>query len=162
MPNFTGISVYPWEQEHAPISLTKLNSLSAVGLNALMNEVRNNFAATNVLVSDTIIIWVVDEIGDIWFAIEEMFHDGAPTGLPKFQDFEPTRGIRKLGHPSLISAGNGRIGGEIDFCNTTSPPIWMINNRSGRYGRHETRTLRHLRNAANEFRSYGIELEIES
>jgi hypothetical protein len=126
-----------------------------------MSEIREGFSLAKVLINDVAIIWAVDSVGSIWFSIEEIFYDGRATGLPRFQSFEPARGVPKLGHPSLISAGKGRIAGEVYLDSSAPTPIWMINNRSGRYGRHKSRTFRHLQNAANEFRSFGIELAVE-
>ncbi len=159
--NFSGVAVYAWENDYQPDSLTRLTRTSAERLKGLLDEIRRGSAAGNVLVNDIIFLWVGDDPGAIWFALEEMFHDGVPTGRPKYQTFEPTAGIAKLGHPALISAQKGRIGGEIYLNPDAATPAWIFNNRSGRYGRHKSRTFRHLKNAANQFRSFGIELELE-
>lgn len=161
VPNSRGVDVYQWERTHEPISLFKLNSTSAPHLRELMMQLGRDFACVDVLSRDVLLIWVVDQAGEVWIAIEELFYEDTAVGLPHFRTFEPTADWPKLGHPSLIAASAGRIGGEILMTRNASLSTWTINKRSGRYGRHPSRTFRHLKNVANVFRSYGIELNVD-
>jgi hypothetical protein len=160
MPNFRGITVYDFEKTFAPHSLTTLGRETARQLKSFMDEVLRGFEAGRLLSNDINVIWIATEDGEILFAVEEMFHQGEAVGRPKFREFLPTFGIQKLGHPSLINGDPGRIAGEIYF-GINESTYWIINNRSGRYGLHKSRTYMHLKNVANKFRSYGIELKIQ-
>ncbi|GEM_PF-6456954 len=144
-----------WEELHTPSSRCKLEATSVAQLSLFMKEVELGWRLGLLLVHDVLLIWVVDEAGDIWFAIEELIVDGRPTGHPRhislLKQLGKAQEVDKLGHPSLIFCKKGRIGGEIYFDTGVSPPEWVINPYSGRYGIHPTRELQHLRNAANRF-----------
>ncbi len=161
--NIRGVSVHPWEYAHRPVSWTKLSAHTAAKLRSFMVEMRKNFLPTSILIREVIIIWIIDEIGELWFSIEEIFHNNARTGLPKFQKFKPTAELSKLGHPSLLNTDlkRGRIAGEIFFDGGSLNSTWVINNKSGRYGIHSSRNRRQLRNVADMFRNFGMDMTEE-
>lgn len=164
-PRSGGTAIDKWEEANRPRSFTVLSRDTARQLRAFMDDIRSGFSTGRVLVDDAIIIWVVDGLGDVRFAIEEMVYDGAPTGLPKLQTFPLTRYLPKLGHPSLLDEENGRrrgrIAGEIRLWESATGPYWSINRRSGRYGYFTDRAYVHLKNAADQFRVFGIELQVD-
>ena len=115
-PRSNGTSIDTWERDHTPVSITILSAKTARQLRNFMEDTEAGFAAGRVLAADVIIIWVIDTQGAVRFAVEEMVHDGLPTGIPKLQTFQLTRFLPKLGHPSLLrdeAVFRGRIGGEI-------------------------------------------------
>jgi len=159
-PNSRGVTCHKFEEDYRPLSLTILSKVSARQLKSFMDEIRGGFLAGKLLSNDVTIIWIADRNGDILYAVEELFYLGEPAGLPRFRQFPPTIGYDKLGHPSLVGGQAGRIGGEIYMDAEEERPYWIINNRSGRYGLHHTRKYIHLKNVANRFRTFGIELKI--
>lgn len=164
-PRPSGIAIDDWERAHRPASFTILTDQTARQLRTFMDDIRSGFSAGRVFVDDTIVIWVVDAAGSIRFAVEEMVYDGAATGLPKLQTFTLTKFLPKLGHPSLLNddpGRPGRIGGEIRLQEFSAGPYWIINRRSGRYGYYADRIYVHLKNVADQFRRFDIELKIES
>lgn len=159
-PLVVPLRVDPWEQKWVPLSLSKLEASSALSIKRHMEEVTNGWLVGRVLMTDVLIIWLVDEHGLIWFAVEELVPDGQHKGLPKFQRFPLTERLPKLGHPALLGhpplAGfrAARIAGEIQF-NVVNGE-WSINNGSGRYGLDKSRNARHLSNVVRIFRDFGI------
>lgn len=154
-------AVSPWESLHSPRSLTRLSLVTAAPLSELMQSVRNGWALGQIWVNDTLIIWLVDRSGFVWFAVEELVLNGEPVSVPKHQTMALTRHAPKLGYPSLVGGQNARIGGEIYFDPTLTPPDWVINNRSGRYGLHPSRTAVQLQQAATAFGAHGISLVVD-
>lgn len=150
--------VEEWERNWFPKSLSKLDARSALSLQRHMGEISSGWSLGRVWCDDTLIIWVVDEGGVVWFAIEELIWKALPTGLPKFQRFPLTEWEPKLGHPSLIGGKSARIGGEIQF--NISTLSWSINNGSGRYGYDPSRNARQLSNVAQIFAEFGIALKL--
>jgi hypothetical protein len=143
-----------WERRHSPHSLTRLEPSTAAPLKYVMDQVTSGWLVGHVLLNEVTIIWIVDNPGDLWFAVEELVSNGAPTGRPKHRvDNAP-----KLGHPSLVGCEHARIAGEIFFDASGAPPKWTLNNRSGRYGIHETRTPEQLDNVRALFKEVDIML----
>lgn len=150
------------ERIHFPRSRYKLDNASVDRLKSVMEEVERGWWIGRVLFYDVLIIWVIDEVGDLWFAIEELVLRGLPTGHPR----HPNLILReedadKLGHPSLINCRKGRIGGQIYFDTNNAAPRWIIDPYSGRYGLHPTRTRAHLVNAAKKFSDLGVTLHVD-
>jgi hypothetical protein len=148
----------PWEDRCSPSSLGMLNSVTAPSLKQVMDYVSLGWNVAEVLTNDIIIIWLVDAAGQIWIAFEELVLNGQPLGIPKHQTMELTKRADKLGHPALVGCSNARIGGEILFDPTRIPSSWIINNKSGRYGVHPSRTAAHLDNVKGQFSALGINL----
>lgn len=123
-----------------------------------MDDIASGWPLGRVLTNDVLIIWLVDEKGTIWFAIEELIWNSLPTGLPKFQKFPLTEKSPKLGHPSLVGCKAARIGGEIQFDVPTEE--WSINNGSGRYGFGKSRNARQLSNVVRIFGDFEIVLKL--
>lgn len=145
-----------WEKSNVPCSLSRLNEATATSLKQTMDEISKGWEIGEVLTNDTIIIWVVDFAGQIWFAIEELVLDGEPMGIPKHRKIELTGTAEKLGHPTLVGCANARIGGEIFFDAKATPRAWEINNLSGRYGTHRSRMESHLDNVITQFESFKV------
>lgn len=154
-------TVERWEREFKPVSLSCLNAKSAKFLKEAMDEILAGWLVGKVLTDDVLIIWLVDRDGEVRFAVEELVHDGRGTGRPKHQTLPLTTTSPKLGHPALIDAERARIGGEIYLDWRVDPARWIINNKSGRYGRHSSRKREHLANVARKFKAHGIELDLE-
>ena len=124
-----------------------------------MNAVLEDWRLGEACVRDLVILWLVDADGRILFAWEELVVNGEPQQVPKHVRLPLMAGCEKLGHPSLIDCGQARIAGELFFDETTSSPAWRLNNRSGRYGIHETRRPEHLANVSKALREKGILVE---
>jgi hypothetical protein len=151
-------NVYQWERDFAPASLALLDTDPAASLKKLMLDISNGWKLGKVIVHDLLIIWLVDAVGGIWFALEELVCDGIGTERPRHQTLGITSTQAKLGHPALINCSAARIAGEIYFDYGASDPSWIINNKSGRYGRDTSRTKAHLESVVLVFDGYGIKL----
>lgn len=152
--------VDPLEKTLQPRSLHELSDHTAALLKGLMRITEDGLGTTRYVYSELPILWVVDRGGKLWFSIEEIVSLASSEYIfPRARRFQAMEGRQKLGHPSLIGAGPGRIGGEILFDLGHQPSgAWFITNRSGRYGQRVGRTAHHLSNAAKAFAGYGIDL----
>jgi len=148
-----------WEKCNRPMSLSRLTAETAISLKTIMDDVGTGWMIGRVLTNDILIIWIVDLSGIIWFAVEECVIDGQHYSVPKHQTLPLTSGAEKLGHPSLVDCGNARIAGEIRYDPDPSVASWVINNKSGRYGTHPSRTCAQLVRVAAEFGRHRISLK---
>lgn len=149
------------EKKYAPSSLEKLNPTNGMRLKNLMEEVGHGNKFPKLTFWSLSILWIMDEHGDVYFAVEEIVSSrgGLVAVLPA--DVEVPKGKSKLGHPSLVRGANARIAGEIYFDINMPTPAWMISNRSGRYGLRKTTEERHLENVSEIFKKHKISLEID-
>ncbi|MGV1990048.1 hypothetical protein ACQZ5N_25855 [Agrobacterium sp. 22-221-1] len=140
------------ERSFKPASLQKLDSLTAPHLKSYIDSAAG-LLATQVVGCHCAMLWVVDEHGDIHFALEELVDEntGVSVAVKPRADLGPIEGTIKLGHPALIShpSKNARIGGEILYDRVAK--VWEINNRSGRYGIRRQANPSHLVEAAKKF-----------
>jgi hypothetical protein len=147
------------EKKILPRSLSRLDESSAALLLRLMEVTDKGLGVAKYVYSELPILWVIDESGLLWFSLEEVVD---PVTLefkwPKARRLDVTR-VEKLGHPALISGGNGRIGGEILYDPGLMTPGWVITNASGRYGMVSTRKAVHLRNVVDLFKRFGMQLQ---
>jgi hypothetical protein len=153
----------PLESEIVPRSRQKLDASSAKLLGELMHATAAGLGVSKFVYSELPILWVVDEAGELWFAVEEVVK--AETGefvFPRFRNTSIEREAQqRLGHPALIGGGSGRIGGEIIFDVASEEPGWFITNGSGRYGLRDGRTRSHLNSVKSRFEVFGIDLRTQ-
>lgn len=151
------------------VSSRSLEILSRETAQALKLHLENadSLPLAQVIHSTAPILWLIDEAGQIRFAMEEVIErdTGAlsyilPRSGPPLRDTEV-----RLGHPALLDpvrAGekkSARIGGEIFFDPTPRSDIsWVLTNNSGRFGKRPHIRREHLENANNAFKEYGISL----
>lgn len=154
-----GNAVEDWERTYFPRSMSTLTSTSAAHLSGLMSSVSKSCRLDQFLVLDIVILWLVNENGDVVFAVEEAVSDGLPLDVPRHRRAEHKIGKDKLGHPSLVAGGKARIAGEIYY--DIRRNAWMINMKSGRYSAEYDRTKGQLTNVSNQFRDHGIILTVE-
>jgi hypothetical protein len=104
------------------------------------------------------IIWAVTPEGNVVFALEETIVDGGTARRPRMRGIPLNGNVKPLGHPLLVAGSSARIAGELylDRNRETGELVWVLNNRSGRYGMHQSRTESHLENVAQLLRRYGI------
>ena len=156
------------ENRCKPKSLRRLDKNTVRFLEIYTRSIAERVKYGDVIAADVYLLWLVDEAGKIWLAFEEAFDEndemfrfvlnretlsGSMHDLPK--------PLAKLGHPSLVGGGKARIGGELIFDPDATPPIWYLNNKSGRYGLRADRTVAHLRNVQKLFREHGLEFQID-
>lgn len=149
------------ERSCLPTSLQRLDRASAASLTKYMQTAVDGLKIPQVNHQCLIVLWVIDEHDRIWFSLEEAVDEASHSllyPLPRVWDLPD--GHVKLGHPSLTTNGVARIGGEIIYDPEFGANGWVISNKSGRYGFGEHRTREHLENAAAEWRSFGIELDM--
>jgi hypothetical protein len=103
-------------------------------------------------------LWLVNEIGDIIIAYEEMFPTAGSYRAPRQRECPVPAGGRRLGHPALVNGGPGRIGGELLFDDGNRR--WVLMNKSGRYGVGPDRSEQHLRNVARRFEESGMQIAV--
>jgi len=98
-------------------------------------------------------LWLIADDGTIRVAIEEVVLSDVPDiiSAPMPKRLRPKS---KLGHPSLVDGGGGRIGGELTL--NPADGRCYLSNKSGRFGLQRTRT--ELENAAKLFRDLGIDV----
>ena len=152
-----------WEKHNTPHSIVVLDQNSAPPLKQFMEQIEGGWPVGRTLINDVIFIWLVDETGRIFVALEELVVNTLPVNVPKFQTLNVLTSRDKLGHPSLILCDRARIAGEIRFLHGTSTreSLWVINNASWRYGLYAGRTKTHLENAAARFRKHTVYLEVD-
>lgn len=147
-----------WEENRSPFSMSELNIKSAQRILNLMKAVETGCSLTKVLLNDVAIIWIVTSTGTIKLALEEMFFEDDEIDRAKFSLFPPLKAFPKLGHPTLVDCGLGRIAGEICLQEDNGNPFWEISNASGRYGIHPSRRVEHLLAVKDDFGKLGINL----
>lgn len=149
------------EAKYVPRSCEKLDEASGMRLKALMDEVVQGVKFSKVTFWSIAVLWIMDECGDIYFAVEEVVDSRGNLMFPLPFQLDIPSGKSKLGHPALVRGANARIAGEIYFDMNASPAAWIISNKSGRYGLRKTTTSSHLENIAKIFESYAIPMGIE-
>ena len=176
-PNQNVTGVTDWERKHHQLSRNCLDHKSAAALNRFMNLAEGDrLLASMWPVVELTIIWLVDQGGAIYFAIEEVVkpddvlarvypaedYDGNENvhryPLQKSLTLWPGHDGRKLGHPALVHGSPARIGGEIFFDAGEGAGEWLIWNKSGRFGSNLGRNLEQLTNVAKQFGNYGVKL----
>jgi len=149
-----------------PRSLQLLDKNTAPSLKNYFDSAKE-LLLTQVIHQTTPILWLVDELGAVRFALEEVvnrdtghLHYVLPRNGPSLRPNE----IR-LGHPALLDpvlSGQtkaARIAGEIIYDPVPqSPHPWVITNNSGRFGKRPHLSRAHLENVKNLFASYEIAL----
>jgi len=96
------------------------------------------------------------------FALEETIVEGGTSRRPRMRGIPLNGNVKPLGHPLLVGGSSARIAGELYLdLKDGSDLVWVLNNRSGRYGMHKSRKLEHLENVAELLRRYGLEVETE-
>ncbi|MBT9291403.1 hypothetical protein [Prosthecodimorpha staleyi] len=105
------------------------------------------------------VLWLVDATGTVRLAMESMT-DLSGAFAPRLRRVPLPSGWFAIGHPLLVGLGPGRIGGELTWTGEMGEPGWWLNNRSGRYSRYPSRTLRHLENVAEVFASFALKVYI--
>ena len=148
------------EERYTPKSLEKLDANSGRKLRSLLHEIENGVNLSKFTFHSLSILWVLDELGDIYFAVEEVVDSRGENRFPKPYNLNDLpRGREKLGHPSLIKCEKARIAGEIKYDMGADSPTWNIDNNSGRYGLRKETEKTHLDNVSKEFAKHGILLE---
>jgi len=146
------------EKIKKPNSVQKLETNTAQLLLELMKTVENGLGVSEFVYSRVPILWVVDEQGEIWFSLEEIYDSTSENYLfANSKNNKNHDNYLKLGHPALIDGRSGRIGGELIFDNFNNPR-WTISNASGRYGLIKGRKEEHLTSVAKEFNRFKIKL----
>lgn len=149
------------ERVFSPASLDKLCNETAQKLQSYL-RLSEGLKIPQVVHRSATVLWIVDTVGDIYFALEEMAD--RETGMSEYvrprSDFTPATHHIKLGHPALLPPGSSkaaRIGGEIlwDQVEGEENP-WVINRYSGRYGTRPHQERKHLEAVATKFKEFGL------
>jgi hypothetical protein len=150
-----------WEDDERLLRY-ELNQASARQLSKLLSTAAEGGFLLSIATAVTI-IWVVTERGDMVFALEETIEVGGKSRRPRMRGVPLDGTVKPLGHPLLVDGATARIAGELRLDTTAidGQLVWILNNRSGRYGLHNTRTQMHLENVAELLRRYGIPVETE-
>jgi hypothetical protein len=152
--------VDPLESSVQPLSLQRLDVGTAKWLKAFMQATESGLGVTRFVYCELPILWVTDKAGDIWFAVEEIVTaDTHEFVRPRLRNASFETKYHRLGHPALLRAEAGRIGGEILFDVRADQPAWFITNGSGRYGLRPGRLPMHLSGANRKFQEHGITLK---
>lgn len=149
------------ERHKKPDSLQKLDEVSAKLLAQYLGAANDGLLMPRVTHQTIVILWLIDEAGDCWYCIEEMYKsDSEISVFPRLDEVDYPKGFEKLGHPSLIGASKARIAGEIIWSgHNCSEGKWLISNKSGRYGIRPEILENHLLSAKDLFGGFGIELD---
>lgn len=153
-----------WEQNIKPLSLSRLED-AANTLKSLTELADQALVQADLRVKT--FLWVMDGNGEIFVAIEELAPKtpAAPhSGFPRRRAFGHPAEEKKLGHPTLIDAGEARIAGEIAFDrqqNSSSLQL-VLNANSGRYCRQNPPSRQQVHRIADKFRAYGLAIEVDT
>ncbi|WP_141105632.1 hypothetical protein [Rhizobium sp. R635] len=149
-----------------PRSLHKLDGHSASLLREYFQTAKRGLGVTKLNHLCLIILWLMDESGTIWFALEEAYsadHSGSHIHHPVSRVWSLPSKYLKLGHPALLSGDpkKARIGGEIVYDPDFGEHEWVISNKSGRFGPNSKKQPReHLEKAAEVWKQFGIDLDV--
>lgn len=161
-----GVAVPPkyWsniEKYKTPASLQKLDHSTAPVLQTYLATATDGLEITRTNHQTIVLLWLMDEDGQIWFCVEEAFKDDAEISVyPRLDGVEYPEGYEKLGHPALILAQKARIAGELIWdVPESEDPRWMITNKSGRYGIRDDISPQHVDNVAKLFGDLGVALK---
>jgi hypothetical protein len=148
-------SIYPWEANRLPRSLSKL--CSNLGKKLLQSVDLANVELFRFSSRAITYIWAMDALGEIFIAVEELAElpDGRNlTGHPRRRDYpQHPAEEKKLGHPTLLAGGHARMAGEL-FMDSDIDGVmkWYINDNSGRYCKRVPPTKSNKDNILNKFR----------
>ncbi|NTG67241.1 hypothetical protein [Rhizobium rhizogenes] len=159
--------VGPGEETFSPRTLACLDAQSAKLIKDLFATATEGLGLTRLTHECCIVLWLLDENGEIWFALEEVtytdelgqrYHHPISRSIP----FDPAIEFLRLGHPSLIAGERrARIGGEIVYDESFGTNGWIISNKSGRYGsKNRPQKREHLEAAARVWEKFGITMDI--
>lgn len=150
-----------WEQADGRIEPIALNRITARWLTDLLVAAGQSPLALKAIQAVTI-LWAIDEAGDLYFALEEVIDTVQNMEQrPRMRGITLNDQVKPLGHPLLVGRGKGRISGEILVDGVRDDLRLVINNRSGRYGRHISRTKKHLENVVLLFSSFSVTLRAD-
>lgn len=125
-----------YEQDETPVTVENLDSNNAPKLLEYMSTSNNGLKLTKLISEQLPILWVIDEHGDLRFAIEEYLN---------IEDTKLRVG-RFGGMPTVISSDTVK---------------WVLNNHSGRYGVEIDRKKDHLIAVQQLFKKFGLEVGID-
>lgn len=149
-----------WERSEQLLRY-ELNQSSARQLSNLIATAAEGGMLLAVALAVTV-IWMIADDGNLLFALEETIVEGGTSRRPRMRGIPLSGSVKPLGHPLLVDGAGGRIAGELHLDKVSEAAlIWVLNNRSGRYGMHQSRTHMHLDNVAELLLRYGIEVETE-
>ncbi|WP_152621298.1 hypothetical protein [Bradyrhizobium japonicum] len=149
-----------WEQNEQLLCY-ELNQSSARQLSNLLATATEGGMLLAVAIAVTV-IWIIADDGSMVFALEETIVEGGTSRSPRMRGIPLSGNVKPLGHPLLVNGSGARIAGELYLDrNEDDALIWVLNNRSGRYGMHRSRTRAHLDNAAELLRRYGVIVQAE-
>ncbi|RST84805.1 hypothetical protein EJC49_18760 [Aquibium carbonis] len=164
-----GDGIRTGEDQYRPTSLAilRLNGpgigerIAANPVIAYMLAVQDGCRISGYLCESANVLWIVDHDGHLRMAVEEAYRS-----VPSFvtipilkRNGAGSSGWTKLGHPSLLENPDklARIGGELRFTRN----LWVLTNRSGRYGRLRGRSPNHLRHVAEALEAQGVRVDTD-
>ena len=152
-----------WES-HASVKCYELNQASARDLSDFLALAMNGELGLQLMQAITM-LWVVNNDGDVIFAMEQTIASEGTLRRPRMRGTPLGSSVKSLGHPLLVNGGSARISGELYIDDSEDPDssdlTWILNNKSGRYGVHKTRKSEHLENVAALFRRYQVPVETD-
>ncbi len=145
--------IYDWEKNKQPISLCELDEDVGSTLAKLVRIA--NCTLLRKAARSKGYIWLMDELGKVWIAVEELalLPDGRElTGHPRRRDFpvHPAQ-EKKLGHPCLVDGKKARIAGELFMDEIDGKLKWHLNDNSGRYCKSNPPRRHQIGNILNHF-----------
>lgn len=152
-----------YEKSENPVSVETLNSTNAANLKLYMASAISGLKLSELIAQQLPILWVIDEDGELQFAIEEYLNAENPAlrigrfgKLPRVINTESGEWSR-IGHPSLLPSKLGRIGGEL----VLKDGDWVLSNRSGRYGVVFGRKEAQLESVKRLLHSFGLTVIVD-
>lgn len=126
-----------------------------------LEEIRK-LATTNMIVqrllTNMTILWVVVADGAVRFCIEHAYEQSSPhRRFPRPRETDDKSVLQPLGHPTLTDDDNARIAGELYLEQSGEAMVWVLSNKSARYG--VGRTHEHLENVCARFSQLGLTTE---
>ena len=145
------------EIDVASIAWHVLDAETAIWLEQIRSISEANMLLQRHLTNVTI-LWLVAEDGLVRFCIEQSYEDSSPNRrFARPRETDDKSKLLPLGHPMLADNDSARIAGELYLEQEGPKMVWVLSNKSARYGVGRERT--HLTNVAVLFESLGVAVD---
>jgi hypothetical protein len=131
-----------------------LDAQTAAALDGIRSTAEQNPLLQRMLTNITF-LWIVTEAGTIRFCIEQSYEVSSPSRrFPRPRETDDNSRLLPLGHPMLTDDDSAHIAGELYLEQSGPNMIWVLSNKSARYG--VGRTAQQLGNVVDRFAELGV------
>jgi hypothetical protein len=131
-----------------------LDATTAAALDSIRATAEQNPLLQKLLTNITL-LWIVTEDGTIRFCIEQSYEITSPSRrFARPRETDDNSRLLPLGHPMLTDDDTARIAGELYLEQSGPNMIWVLSNKSARYG--VGRSTEQLSNVVNRFATFDV------